>query len=97
MTKKIYLVCGSKGEHEDFSEWRVAAYAQRELAEKHCNLAQEDFLRVRQEANACANIRERSAIKNRFDEENCGGWIRDQVEYWVEDVFWCDENEYEHV
>jgi hypothetical protein len=35
----IWLVCGSTGEYDDRTDWRVAAYPDEESAQKHCALA----------------------------------------------------------
>ncbi len=42
MSKKvIYLVEGSTGEYSDHTQWAVAAYLDREMAELHARLANE--------------------------------------------------------
>lgn len=33
---EIWIVFGSTGEYSDYSEWTVAAYVSKELAEAHC-------------------------------------------------------------
>lgn len=40
---KIYLVVCSSGEYPDYSEWTIVGYTNKEIAEKHKNLAQEEY------------------------------------------------------
>lgn len=39
---RIYVVAGSTGEYDDYREWPVCYYANREAAEMHVTLAQKE-------------------------------------------------------
>lgn len=83
----LYLVMGeTKG-----WQWPVAAYVDSERAETHRMRAQHAAKRL------WANYREiphgiKRAVKNPYDMKGSAGLYG--VEYRVEEVSWCDENEY---
>jgi hypothetical protein len=61
---KVYLVEGEWGEYSDHSEWHVATYSTKELAEKHKELALEW---IKQEGEQWGVLRK----ENPYDK---GGW-----------------------
>lgn len=84
----IYLVVGEMGG----LEWVVCAYASEELALRHRTLATDAAKRlwdVYLEMPSAARVE----IRNPFDKEHCCAGMSD-VEYRVEEVYWCDENEW---
>ena len=68
-SKTIYLVWGQSGEHEDRSEWVVAAYADKTLAEQRASDAQAEVKKFLEEwsAEEERSFEKLDAFKNQYD------------------------------
>ena len=80
--KEVWIVWGSSGEYDDYSDWVVAVYARQAEAEKHRMAAvlwiNDNALRLKD-----LSLDEWSAIKNPYDPNGGIQSFRSDVHYQV--------------
>lgn len=84
----MYLVMGEVNGWE----WPVACYTDPSRAEKHRERAQLTARRLWDECREMPPV-VKLAVRNPYDREHCCAGMY-AVEYRVEQVLWCDDNEY---
>lgn len=84
----LYIVCGETNGWE----WPVAAYVNKQRAERHQAKAQQTARRL---WNDCIEMPlvVKAEVRNPYDPEHCCAGMY-AVEYRVEEVRWCDEQEW---
>ena len=85
--KKIFVVQGSTGEYSDRTEWNVAAYAAKEMAERHVLLVQQwlaDEIKGRDYWSM--NWDEREALTQRNPYDSHMSFDYSGTSYWVAEV-----------